>query len=304
MKYQNGYLGIDVEIIDYTKHPGKIVWDMLKQTWISLHNVEYDENNQMVIDFINDALSGRLNPTPFETIMIQAIFKNISRVNLAQITRQRNWLFNSESQMPQHVNHNIMIPLNIVKSEYYDRALKLIEESQKLYDDMTNGNDLGKEHTNIPYQDARYLLLGGQTTDISASFMLTKFVSDCAMRLENNTHDEINYTFRILIKNLIQKIENDKEMDKIDKHIYMTLLGRCDAFGANKKICSCNDMMFGNSFKRYPSADEEVERRTKECLFNYKRLAWYEELKRIYKDEPELLLPNEKEMIENWIKDE
>ena len=38
---QKGYKGIDVEIISYTKHPAKIIWDMLKQTWISLHDKEY-----------------------------------------------------------------------------------------------------------------------------------------------------------------------------------------------------------------------------------------------------------------------
>ena len=148
-KYQNGYKGIDVELINYSKHPAKVIWDMLKQTWISLHDVEYDEESPIVKEFITDSLNKRLNPVPQETIMIQAVFKNISRVNLAQLTRHRGWMFNSESQMPQHVNHNVMIPLNIVNSEYYERALKLIEDSQKLYDDMTNGNE-NKETTNIP----------------------------------------------------------------------------------------------------------------------------------------------------------
>ena len=46
-KYQNGYKGIDVELINYSKHPAKVIWDMLKQTWISLHDVEYDEESQI-----------------------------------------------------------------------------------------------------------------------------------------------------------------------------------------------------------------------------------------------------------------
>ena len=126
---QNGYKGIDVEIIGYTKHPAKVMWDMLKQTWVSLHNVDYDENNHQVKEFIDESLSRRLNPVPQETIMIQAVFKGISRVNLAQLTRHRGWIFNSESQMPQPVAHNVLLPLNIVNSEYYERAVKLIEES-------------------------------------------------------------------------------------------------------------------------------------------------------------------------------
>lgn len=298
-KYQNGYKGIDVELINYSKHPAKVIWDMLKQTWISLHDVEYDEESPIVKEFITDSLNKRLNPVPQETIMIQAVFKNISRVNLAQLTRHRGWMFNSESQMPQHVNHNVMIPLNIVNSEYYERALKLIEDSQKLYDDMTNGNE-NKETTNIPYQDARYLLIHGQTSDISASFSLPQLISAIGQRFDNNTHDEINYTFRILLKKLKEAISIDNELDKLDKYIYNYMLDNADCFGAKNEVSLCCDAMFGNSFKRYKDANEFVTKATENCLFDYKKLAWYQELKRMYNEEPELLLPGEKEMIESW----
>ena len=296
---QNGYKGIEVEIISYTKRPAKIIWDMLKQTWISLHDVDYDPNNETVKEFITDSLSKRLNPVPQETILIQAVFKGISRVNLAQLTRHRGWIFNSESQMPQPVNHNVIIPLNIVNSPFYERAKKLIEDSQRLYDDMTKGNE-NKETTNIPYQDARYLLIHGQTADISASFTLPQLVNAVGMRFENNTHDEINYTFRLLVKELRKVIEEDKEMDSLDKLVYNTLLNNCDVFGANRKVGTCHDAMFGNSFKRFRDSDSYVTKATDNCLFDYKKLAWYDELKRIYKEEPELLLPGEKEMIESW----
>ena len=296
---QNGYKGIEVEIISYTKRPAKIIWDMLKQTWISLHDVDYDPNNETVKEFITDSLSKRLNPVPQETILIQAVFKGISRVNLAQLTRHRGWIFNSESQMPQPVNHNVIIPLNIVNSPFYERAKKLIEDSQKLYDDMTKGNE-NKETTNIPYQDARYLLIHGQTADISASFTLPQLVNAVGMRFENNTHDEINYTFRLLVKELRKAIEEDKEMDSLDKLTYNTLLNNCDVFGANRKVGTCHDAMFGNSFKRFNDADNYVTKTTENCLFDYKKLSWYDELKRIYKEEPELLLPGEAEMIESW----
>lgn len=303
MKYKNGYKGIDVELISYTKNPGKIIWDMLKQTWISLHDKEYDPEDETVKKFIIDSLEKRLNPSPQETIMIQAIFKNISRVNLAQLTRQRGWLFNSESQMPQPVNHNVIIPLNIVQSEYYERAKKLIEDSQKLYDDMTRGNDK-KETTNIPYQDARYLLLHGQTADISASFTLPQFIHAANQRLDNNTHDEINYTFRILILKLKKAVLEDQTMDSLDKYIYKYLLNQCDAFGALKQVSTCCDALFGNSFKRYADANKYVTDATNNCLFNYKKLAWYYELHRIYREEPELLLPDEAKMIEHWLDEE
>ena len=300
MSIQNGYKGIDVSIISYTKHPAKIMWDMLKQTWIKLQDVEYDPNNEVVKNFIFGSLEKRLNPTPQETIMIQAVFHNISRVNLAQLTRHRGWLFQVESQMPQHVKHNVILPLNIVNSEFYERAVKLIEESQKLYDDMTRGNDDGKDHTVIPYQDARYLLMHGQTCDASCSFTLPQLVNVCGQRLENNTADEINYAFRLLLKKLLDLIFEDKEMDALDKTIYVYNINKCDCFGAAAEKCFTCDDVFGNSFKRFADANEHVTHATKNCKFDFKKSAWYAELKRIYNEEFELLLPGEKEMIESW----
>lgn len=297
---QNGYKGIGVEIIGYTKHPAKTMWDMLKQTWIKLQDIDYNPELPIVKEFITGSIEKRLNPTPQETVLIQCVFKNISRVNLAQLTRHRGWLFQVESQMPQHVEHNVVLPLNIVQSEFYERAVKLIEESQKLYDDMTKGNDDGKEHTIIPYQDARYLLMHGQTCDASCSFTLPQLVNVCGQRLENNTADEINYAFRLLLKELKKAIALDDEMDELDKLVYAKNLERCDCFGANAKKCFTCDDVFGNSFRRFQNANWFVEIATENCKFDYSKSAWYAELKRIYKEEPELLLPGEKEMIESW----
>lgn len=299
MGVQIGYKGIDIEIINYTKNPAKIMWDMLKQTWIELQSIEYDPNLPVVREFILGSLEKRLNPTPQEATMIQVVFKNISRVNLAQLTRHRGWLFNSESQMPQHVKHNVILPLNIVNSKFYERAVKLIEESQKLYDDMTAGND-SIETTGIPYQDARYLLMHGQTADISASFTLPQLVNVCGQRLENNTADEINYAFRILLRKLTIAILSDNEMDELDKLVYTHSINKCDCFGAAAKKCFICDDVFGNSFKRFADANEHVTHATENCKADFRKSAWYAELKRIYNEEPSLLLPGEREMIESW----
>lgn len=296
---QIGYKGIDVDIISYTKNPAKIMWDMLKQTWIELQDVEYNQKDKRVSDMVIGSIEKRLNPTPQETIMIQVVFKNISRVNLAQLTRHRGWLFNSESQMPQHINHNVILPLNIANSEFAERAAKLIEDSQKLYDDMTAGNDK-KETTGIPYQDARYLLMHSQTADISASFTLPQLVNVCGQRLENNTADEINYAFRVLLVKLIDAIMHDNDLDELSRFAYTSNLAKCDCFGAAAKKCFVCDDVFGNSFNRFPSANEHVEEVTANCKFDFRKSAWYAELKRMSREEPHLLLEGEEEMIESW----
>lgn len=300
MSIKKGYKGMSVEIIEFTKHPGKIMWDMLKQTWISLHDKEYNPDDPEIQTFIQESLSKRLNPVPQEAIQIQVVFKNISRVCLAQITRQRGWFFNSESQMPQATQHEVVVPLNIWESEYRDEFIELANRTAELYNKMIAGNE-NRSSTNIPYQDARYCLMNGQTSSLSASFNLPSFIHCCNQRLDNNTHDEINYLCRLIIKELLIKVDNDAEMDNLDKSIYRYLLLKCDAFGADKKISICCDAMFGNSFKRYPDANNYVTKATEDCLLDYTKLAWYKELIRMYKEEPDLLLPDEKEMIEKWI---
>ena len=303
--YQIGYKGIDVEVISMEKNVAHIMWNMLKQTWVSLHDIPYDPENPKVQEFIKNSVARRLNPVPMESAMIEVIFKNISRVNLAQLTRHRGWTFNSESQMPQHVDHNVMIPLNIADNkEWLERAKKLIKDSQELYDEMTAGNDLGPDSTGIPYQDARYLLVHSQTSAISAMFNLPSLVNASPMQLENNTHDEINYTFRILIKRLLEYVESCDEMDELTKYVYRTMLGGCDVRGARQGVGTCTDDMIGNSMKRYPDADSFVTKVTDNRLFDYKKLAWYKELIRMTEEEPELLLPNEKEMIDRWLNGE
>ena len=68
---------------------------------------------------------------------------------------------------------------------------------------------------------------------------------------------------------------------------------------SSKKCFTCDDV-FGNSFKRFLDGNEYVTEATKNCKFDFKKSAWYVELKRIYREEPELLLPGEREMIESW----
>ena len=90
-------------------------------------------------------------------------------------------------------------------------------------------------------------------------------------------------------------------MDELDKQIYLHNLNRCDCFGAAAKKCFTCDDVFGNSFRRFPDGNAFVTKATDNCKFNFKKSAWYAELKRIYNEEPELLLVGEKEMNEGTV---
>lgn len=293
-KISNGYEDISVEVIDYNMNIAEHAWNCYRMTWNNLQDVKYNVNNREVKKAILNIIDMRALPMPREQALITFRINNISRVCLAQLTRQRKAAFNVESQMPRPVNHNVILPLNIVNSKYEERARKLIEESQYLYNEMIIDG--------IPPQDARYLLMHGQTTSLVYVVDVNTFVSSFGFRCENNLSDEINLVYRLCKKAILDKVMVDAECNRIDVLtclFYKSIIEKADAFGANKKVGQNYDEVFGNSFERYPSANQEIEEITKNCSYDYKKSAWYLELQRLPK---ELLFDREEEMIKKWQK--
>lgn len=295
MNVSFGYEDISVEVIDYNKELAKHAWNCYRMTWKELQNVEYDCNDERVKNAINDIVMYRALPMPREQGIITFRINNISRVCLAQITRQRKACFNVESQMPRPIKHNVMIPLNICQDEELrDEAFKLAEASQKLYDKCIEKG--------IPPQDARYLTLHGQTTSLVYVVDVNTFVGSFGQRCENNIADEINLVYRLCKKAILTKIQTDlesKEIDELTYQMYVRIISPADCQGAKQKVCLNYDKVFGNGAQRYPSANEEIEEITKNADYNFKKSAWYLELQKLPDD---LLFPDEKEMIEKWKK--
>lgn len=296
-RISNGYEDISVELIDYTKGIAKHAWNCYRMTWKELQNVEYDPNDERVKEGVYNIIRMRALPVPREQANMTFRINNVSRIMMAQITRQRQAAFNVESQMPRPVAHNVILPLNIVNSDLADRAKKLIEEAQDLYDACIAEG--------IPPQDARYLLIHGQTTSMAYMCNVNVFTSSFGFRCENNLSDEINIVYRLCKKAILDKVKADYEageIDKLDYDFYTMIITPADASGAAKKVGQNYDAVFGNSFKRYPDANEEITKITENCDYDYTKSAWYLELKRMNKEHPELLFDGEKEMIEGWDK--
>lgn len=295
MNVSFGYEDISVEVIDYNKELAKHAWNCYRMTWKELQNVEYDCNDARVKNAINDIVMYRALPMPREQGIITFRINNISRVCLAQITRQRKACFNVESQMPRPIKHNVMIPLNICQDEELrDEAFKLVEASQKLYDKCIEKG--------IPPQDARYLTLHGQTTSLVYVVDVNTFVGSFGQRCENNIADEINLVYRLCKKAILTKIQTDlesKEIDELTYQMYARIISPADCQGAKQKVCLNYDKVFGNGAQRYPSANEEIEEITNNSDYDFKKSAWYLELQKLPDD---LLFPDEKEMIERWQK--
>lgn len=295
-KISKGYEDIKVELIDYNTDIARHAWNCYRMTWKHLQNVEYHPCNTDVIKGVTNIIKLRALPMPREQAIMTFRLNNISRVCLAQITRQRKACFNVESQMPQAITHNVIMPLNIA----YDNKLskktnKLIKMSQDLYDEMIAKG--------IPAQDARYLTMHGQTTSCVYVVDVNTFISSFGFRCENNLSDEINLVYRLCKQAILNQIEWDYSIGRIDiltYDFYKVIIGPADAAGANKKVGQNYDEVFGNSFKRYPDANAEITEITKNCTYDFTKSAWYFELQRIAEHHPELLFDGEKEMIDKW----
>lgn len=289
----NGYEDIKVSVIDYNTTIAKHAWDCYKMTWTSLQNVEYDPSDPRVVEAVNNIMRFRALPMPREQAILTFKIENVSRVMLAQITRQSKARFNVESQMPLPVKHNVILPLNIAEDpELSSDAKELIELSQKVYDKCIAKG--------IPPQDARYLLMHGQTTSLAYVVNVNDFCSAFAFRCENNLSDEINLVYRLAKKAILDKVKQDYKdgvIDKLTYNFYTEIIKPADCAGAARKIGLNYDKVFGNSFARYPAANEEVQKITNECDYDFKKSAWYLELKRLDKD---LLFDNEQKMIDSW----
>lgn len=294
-KISNGYEDISVEVIDYNKNIAEHAWNCYRMTWRDLQNVDYDVNNEKVREAVNNIIKFRALPMPREQAIITFRVNNISRINLAQITRQRKAAFNVESQMPEPVEHNVILPLNIANNEKLaKKAQDLILLSQEVYDACIEEG--------IPPQDARYLLMHGQTTSLAYVVDINTFVGSFAMRCENNLSDEINLAYRLMKREILYKVKDDFDAGVIDEltyQFYTEIIKGADAAGAARKVGQNYDGVFGNSFKRYPDANEDVTKITENCSYDYTKSAWYLELQKLPDD---LLFDGEKEMINNWKK--
>jgi hypothetical protein len=81
--------------------------------------------------------------------------------------------------------------------------------------------------------------------------------------------------------------------------MWKTAESRADVGEASSKKTTFFDPMFCNSMSRYPNAEGYDE---PQPMFNANKLSWKYELIEMMKNNPEMLLPEEKEMIESWKK--
>ncbi len=286
----NGFGHIKVELLASPDVPFRTFWNWFRQTWISLHNEEYDPANPEHIKACQDVANRRALPTPMEATNFQFKVTGLSRVALAQITRGRvGWAYNVESQMPQHIRHAVTVPKNIYEHpEFGDRARSITSDLQQLYDDMYDAG--------IPPQDCRYLTMHGQHTSMVFNVNYAALLGYFARRCENGLTDELNLVGRMMRYELIRTHLDGDGKDRIWGSGWSFLIGKFDAMGADN-VCLNNDRVFGNT-GRSPSAGEWVPSLLDgTCDYDFSKSAWYYELQEL---PDHLLFPGEPEMVNDF----
>lgn len=279
-----GFEGLSVEVLHLGENIFAEAWGMFRETWLSLHDKEYDPQDSECQQAILDILTNRALPIPKENWKVQVRITGISRVALAQITRGRighNYVV--QSQMPQHIDHNVTVPFNIATDgRFAARIANLIADSQALYDDMYEAG--------IPPQDCRYMTMHGQTTSL---VWTTNYAALCGffmLRAENGLTDELNMVCRLLKRSMKLYAEEKPECSD-----WLQLLPNLDCLGARQQKCMIADRVFGNTGRFKSAGDYVAEPGT--CDYDFRKSAWYDELIRMPED---LLFPGEAEMIARW----
>ncbi len=257
MNVNEGFSNLHVELIDAPINPQKKVWDWYKTTWITKKNLPYETNKITANNIFKEALDGKALPTALEQLNFTFRIKNLSRVGLAQITRGRfGWAFNVESQMPEKININTTIPLSILNNpNLRDKAKELVNTVEAFYEQCDNEN--------IAYQDSRYLILHGQTTNLIVNTNFLALKKFYFFRACNGVCDELNYVCRLIREQILSHYDFDtcsKEMVK-----------RLDSGCAKKKVCINIDKVYG-CCGRYGTMTSR-----------FRNSSWYLELKQMKK---------------------
>lgn len=286
-----GYNSLKVSLVRLEPKPFELAWRAFRETWLDLHDKDYDANDLECKEAVQDVLNRRALPIPMENWQCEFRVSGLSRVALAQITRGRlgqNYVV--QSQMPQHISHECVVPLNITQSEFSERAAKLQLDAEKLYNDMYDAG--------VPPQDCRYLVLHGQTTSLVWTINYAALMSFFAMRAENGLTDELNLVCRLVRKAIVDYANENKETHGD----WLSLAERLDCMGAWQRKCLNVDKVFGNA-GRFESANARVPSPNSAVQpdYDFAKSAWYLELIKLYHDSPELLFAGEAEMVSRWL---
>lgn len=285
--YHNGYDDIKVKLLNCSGN------DLARQC-VMFGNLgefyegidKYDPEDPKCQQIVDEIISGKTFPKyALEGHNVSFQIDGISRICLAQLTREKGF-FCSASGDVRPLTQDFIIPKRIYQNkewmEKIDKAQKILEE---VYIEMCEAE--------IPYMESRYIGLHAQTISLCYNAPISNFLRSCNSRTENNFADEINYIYRLMLKELIDTVYNTVT-DKLSKKLWSWLFKMAD----NKTFYK-RDHTYNNDFERFPTPEGYD---FGECAHNdWRKSSWKLELEQIYLNRPDLLFEGEEEMIKRWM---
>lgn len=228
---------LSIRIKHYERDLARLIFNSVKTTWHAFDELDYTDNvgfrdYKKVEALIDGVLDRQLNPALLELGTIQLEIEGMTRVGMAQITRQRSATFNVSSQCTKQEHLVFVRPLNYNDNPVLKANFEaLVNDSVELYNSLLE--------TGMPFQDARYVLPQCvECGKISWNTTANQIANISAFRLCNTcSPDENNLVIRKYISEFARVLDADYTKQRIDGltyKIYMTILNRTDALGANE----------------------------------------------------------------------
>jgi hypothetical protein len=285
--FHNGYENIKVRLIAFKGNDlAKEVYNFNKYAEFNEATFgEYSPENPEAIRIIDEIVTGKTFPKyALEGQNLAFQIENISRINLAQLTRERGF-FCSASGDVRPLTQDFIVPRYVYKNPEW---MAKIEAAQKLLEDVY----IDMCEAGVTYMESRYFGLHSQTISLTYNASFSDWARSCNTRTENNFADEINYMYRLMRYEVRKAI--DAVTDPLSKKLYEWMFAFTD-----RKTWYKRDHTYNNDFARYPTP--EGYEFSEPAHNDWRKSSWKLELEEMYKHHPELLLEGEKEMIEKWM---
>jgi len=299
-----GYQDVQVELLSYTKDIDKIA---IRMCGLTYHHKDNFDTYQKTVDFvIKKLIENKTSPKILEAAHCTFVFKNISRVNLARLTRDQVGAINSESgAVPLHnletgtftglykdtvsVIKPLSIKHNPILNEKFDKIIAAISNFRATVED--NGY--------VWAPDMRYLFPQGETISIAMEYNSRQLAAACNKRILNAVGDEDNFTMRKAILALKHAIVDDYAAGQLTELSYK--LWQKIIENAIPKVQFVDELIGNQLCVGMKTRGDNPEK----PVYNKYTCSLFYELIKAYALQPELLfLQGEIEMIENWIKTE
>lgn len=286
---------IYVEVKSYVKNAAELIFNSARTTWPILLDVDYDPTNKVCQGLVEGCLTRDLNPALLDLATIQLEITGMTRVGMAQITRQRSAVFNVTSQYTDYENwqkFTFVRPRNFKNKGAFE---ELVKRSIELYNELADSG--------VPPFEARYVLPAAvECGTISWNTTPNQIASIASFRLCNScSPDENNLMLRKYIETFSELLKTDLAEGSIDSltyKLYMTMLNNTDALGFRQKKFSSFNSIIGNSgrFPEEAERSEGIKKLQNVCRFNTVRWSTTS-----FKQELEtgkyILLPGERSML-------